>query len=73
MFFLKNVVRLLKSPTSQRGRDYAIMLATFAELGYTVEWRVNQCCRLWISTKKKEEFSFLLGKIIPIVKNIQKI
>ena len=37
---LENVDRLLKSPTSQRGRDFAVMLASFAELGYIIEWRV---------------------------------
>lgn len=38
--FLENVDRLLKSPASQRGRDFAIMLRTLGDLGYVVEWRV---------------------------------
>jgi DNA (cytosine-5)-methyltransferase 1 len=38
--FLENVDRLLKSPSSQRGRDFAIMLKTLGDLGYLVEWRV---------------------------------
>lgn len=38
--FLENVDRLLKSPTAQRGRDFGVMLATLANLGYEVEWRV---------------------------------
>lgn len=38
--FLENVDRLLKSPASQRGRDFAIMLASLSDLGYAVEWRV---------------------------------
>lgn len=37
---LENVDRLLKSPASQRGRDFAILLACFNALGYGVEWRV---------------------------------
>ncbi|MDU7144885.1 MAG: DNA (cytosine-5-)-methyltransferase [Veillonella sp.] len=37
---LENVDRLLKAPSSQRGRDFAVMLAAFNELGYSVEWRV---------------------------------
>ncbi len=37
---LENVDRLLKSPVAERGRDFAIMLASLAELGYAVEWRV---------------------------------
>jgi hypothetical protein len=31
---LENVDRLLKSPSTQRGRDFAVMLACFARLGY---------------------------------------
>ena len=38
--FLENVDRLLKSPVRQRGRDFAIILASLAALGYCVEWRV---------------------------------
>lgn len=38
--FLENVDRLLKSPAKQRGRDFAVMLASLADLGYIVEWRV---------------------------------
>jgi DNA (cytosine-5)-methyltransferase 1 len=37
---LENVDRLLKSPTTQRGRDFAIMLASLSDLGYIIEWRV---------------------------------
>jgi DNA (cytosine-5)-methyltransferase 1 len=37
---LENVDRLLKSPASQRGRDFAIMLSSLNSLGYIVEWRV---------------------------------
>lgn len=37
---LENVDRLLKSPASQRGRDFAIILASLSDLGYCVEWRV---------------------------------
>lgn len=38
--FFENVDRLLGSPAKQRGRDFAIILASLANLGYTVEWRV---------------------------------
>ena len=38
--FLENVDRLLKSPASQRGRDFAIMLRTLGDAGYIIEWRV---------------------------------
>ena len=38
--FFENVDRLLNSPATQRGRDFAIILASLADLGYVVEWRV---------------------------------
>lgn len=37
---LENVDRLIKSPAAQRGRDFALILASLADLGYTAEWRV---------------------------------
>ena len=40
LVFLENVDRLLKSPSKQRGRDFAVMLRTLGDLGYVVEWRV---------------------------------
>lgn len=36
----ENVDRLLKSPSSRKGRDFAIILTSLADLGYLVEWRV---------------------------------
>ena len=38
--FLENVDRLLKSPATQRGRDFAVMLRTLGDCGYLIEWRV---------------------------------
>ena len=38
--FFENVDRLLKSPATQRGRDFAIILSSLNDLGYIVEWRV---------------------------------
>lgn len=38
--FLENVDRLLKSPSSQRGRDFAVMLRTLGDAGYIIEWRI---------------------------------
>lgn len=37
---LENVDRLLKSPSKQRGRDFAVMLKTLEELDYIVQWRM---------------------------------
>lgn len=40
ILLLENVDRLLLSPASQRGRDFAIILECLNEMGYIVEWRV---------------------------------
>lgn len=40
ILMLENVDRILLSPASQRGRDFAIILQSLADLDYTVEWRV---------------------------------
>lgn len=40
IIFLENVDRLLKSPSKQRGRDFAVMLRTLGDLGYFIEWRI---------------------------------
>ena len=37
LVFHENVDRLLKEPSSQRGRDFAIMLGAFNQLGYSFE------------------------------------
>ena len=42
--FLENVDRLLKSPSGQRGRDFAVMLASLADLGYEVAIRPGGSC-----------------------------
>ena len=40
VLFLENVDRLVNSPASQRGRDFAIILQSLSDLGYRVEWRI---------------------------------
>jgi DNA (cytosine-5)-methyltransferase 1 len=37
---LENVDRLIKSPTTNRGRDFSVMLSSLMKLGYAVEWRI---------------------------------
>tara|TARA_Y100000766_G_scaffold5003_1_gene3798 strand:+ start:186 stop:1400 length:1215 start_codon:yes stop_codon:yes gene_type:complete len=37
---LENVDRIIKSPSTQRGRDFAIILKCLQNLGYAAEWRV---------------------------------
>ena len=53
---LENVDRLLKSPTSQRGRDFAVMLASLSELDYVVEWRVINAADYGMPQRRKRVF-----------------
>ena len=54
----ENVDRLLKSPASQRGRDFGIMLACFAQLNYSVEWRVVNAAVYGAAQRRRRTFIF---------------
>ena len=56
---LENVDRLLKSPSKQRGRDFAIMLAAFNDLGYSVEWRVINAADYGRRQRRRRVFFFV--------------
>ena len=55
---LENVDRLLGSPASQRGRDFAVMLSSLNALGYTVEWRVINAAEHGMPQRRKRVFIF---------------
>lgn len=55
---LENVDRLLKSPTSQRGRDFAIMLKCLDDLNYNVEWRVINAADYGHAQRRRRVFIF---------------
>lgn len=55
---LENVDRLLKSPRIQRGRDFAVMLASLSDLGYSVEWRVVDSSEYGFPQRRKRVFIF---------------
>ncbi len=55
---LENVDRLLKSPSSQRGRDFAIMLSCLCNLGYSVEWQVINSAEYGASQRRKRVYIF---------------
>lgn len=56
---LENVDRLLKSPSKQRGRDFAVMLAAFNELNYSVEWRVINAADYGRAQRRRRVFFFV--------------
>ena len=55
---LENVDRLIKSPASQRGRDFGIILACFRDEGYTVEWRVINASEYGFQQRRRRTFIF---------------
>ena len=55
---LENVDRLLKSPASQRGRDFAVILACLAALGYSVEWRVINAAEYGAAQRRRRTFIY---------------
>lgn len=57
--FFENVDRLLNSPAKQRGRDFAIILASLADLGYTVEWRIINAAEYGMPQRRRR--TYILG------------
>jgi len=56
MILLENVDRLLKSPAKQRGRDFAIMLSSLAQLGYRIQWRVVNAADYGLPQRRRRVF-----------------
>ena len=54
--FFVNVDRLLGSPAKQRGRDFAIILASLSDLGYTVEWRVINAAEYGMPQRRRRTY-----------------
>lgn len=54
--FFENVDRLLKSPATQRGRDFAIILASLADLGYVVEWRIINAAEYGMPQRRRRTY-----------------
>ena len=70
---LENVDRLLKSPVSQRGRDFAIMLASLSDLGYIVEWRVINAADYGMPQRRKRVYIMAYKSSSDIGKKIKKL
>lgn len=70
---LENVDRLLKSPSSQRGRDFAVMLSTFNELGYDVEWRVVNAADYGNAQRRRRVFIFAYRRNMSYADAVSKI
>lgn len=69
---LENVDRLVKAPSKQRGRDFGIMLRCFAELGYTVEWRIINAAEYGLPQRRRRIYIFAYKNDTNFAKQIKK-
>lgn len=60
--FLENVDRLLLSPAKQRGRDFGIILRSFFDNGYGVEWRVINAADYGMPQKRRRVYIIAFHK-----------
>lgn len=70
--FLENVDRLLKSPSKQRGRDFAVMLQSLNELGYAVEWRVINAAEYGMPQRRRRVFFIGYHKTTEMFSKLQE-
>lgn len=68
---LENVDRLLGSPASQRGRDFAIILASLSDLGYYVEWRIINAAEYGMPQRRRRTYIFAFKKDTAIAGSIK--
>ncbi|MCR5131523.1 MAG: DNA (cytosine-5-)-methyltransferase [Prevotella sp.] len=69
--FFENVDRLLNSPATQRGRDFAIILASLADLGYIVEWRIINAAEYGMPQRRRRTYIVGYQKDSVIAKKIE--
>jgi len=69
---LENVDRLLGSPAKQRGRDFAIILASLSDLGYYVEWRVINAAEYGMPQRRKRTYIVAYHRTSNIAKQWEK-
>jgi len=69
---LENVDRLLISPNTQKGRDFAVILSSLNQLGYAVEWRVINAAEYGMPQKRRRVFIIGYYKNTEIFKRIKK-
>ena len=67
---LENVDRLLKSPASQRGRDFAIMISSLNDLDYIVEWRIINAADYGMPQRRRRIFFLGYKKGTPIYEKV---
>lgn len=71
--FFENVDRLLNSPASQRGRDFAIILASLSDLGYIVEWRIINAAEYGMPQRRRRTYIVGYRKDSVVANRIEEI
>lgn len=69
---LENVDRLLRSPSSQRGRDFGIILRCFNDAGYAVEWRVINAAEYGFAQRRRRVFIFAYRNDTKLYKRLER-
>lgn len=69
---LENVDRLVKSPSTQRGRDFGIMLRCLDDLGYGVEWRIINAAEYGHPQRRRRIYIFGFHKSTNYYNQIRK-
>lgn len=70
--FLENVDRLLLSPAKQKGRDFGIILRSFFDNGYGVEWRVINAADYGMPQKRRRVYIIAFHKSAKYYKKMKK-
>ena len=72
LLILENVDRLLNSPSTQRGRDFGVILKSLDELGYAVEWRVINAADYGMPQRRRRIFFVGYKKNSSIYKKLKQ-
>lgn len=70
--FFENVDRLLNSPATQRGRDFAIILASLADLGYIVEWRIINAADYGMPQRRRRTYIVGYKQETPVAEKMEQ-
>ncbi|MCL1834686.1 MAG: DNA (cytosine-5-)-methyltransferase [Oscillospiraceae bacterium] len=70
---LENVDRLLKSPSSQRGRDFGVILRCLNDLGYAVEWRIINAAEYGYAQRRRRVYIVAFSSSTEIYRELESI
>jgi len=71
VLFLENVDRLVQSPATRRGRDFAVMLQSLSNLGYCVEWRIINAADYGMPQRRRRTYILAYPKSSPLVQGMK--